>query len=157
RTPCRLRAGRSLSGVTRRKTTPQQQALETIMSCFTKLFSRAVESPRRPGKRTRLGVEQLDDRLNPSPGITYSAMEIPGQGVFVHASTGAWQHPTTMDASEIAANDSGQVAMEIQGRGVFVYNAANGAWQHPTTTNASELDIDEAGQVAMEIPNQGVF
>src|SRR5205823_6010213 len=109
-----------------------------------------------PRRRCRLSVEQLEDRLAPSAGnLTYAVMEIPQQGVFLHSSLGAWEHLTTADASQLAVNGSGDVAMQIAGQGVSLYHEATHSWQYPTSANASSLDLDDQGNLAMEIQGQG--
>src|SRR5262245_7601861 len=78
--------------------------------------------------RSRLSLEQLDERITPST-TSFTAMEVPGQGVWEYSSTGGWQHPTTLNASALAVNATGKMAMEIQGQGVWVYDYNSHGWQ----------------------------
>jgi hypothetical protein len=109
-----------------------------------------------------LAPEELEGRNVPS----CLAAEFPGQGVWMY-SAGAWTQLTAANASQVAADDVGDVVGEFPGQGVWLFSG--GAWQQITANNASSLDIGYSSgisshespyriiSVVAQFPGQGLW
>jgi hypothetical protein len=82
----------------------------------------------RSGRPT---LEALEDRTVPTMSAAF-----PGQGVWVYDD--GWRQLTAANASQVAADNNGDVVAEIPGQGVWLYN---GNWQQITANNAAGLDM----------------
>jgi len=117
--------------------------------------------------RAILQLEVLESRDTPSvapvgmasphtASVSYQAIDIPGQGVFLYSSaTGMWQNITQSQATSLSVDANGDVVGEFPNYfGVWLYtNSATPTWTNLTQSDASDIEISQNGIVVGEFPS----
>lgn len=85
----------------------------------------------------------------------YTVADIPGYGVYLYNNNAnGWTHLTSVDASALAVDSSGDVVGDFYNYGV--YENSGGGWYQLTRAVASQIAINSRGQVFVELPGYGV-
>jgi hypothetical protein len=128
------------------------------MKWLRRLFAPAVRPRPSTPRRTRPTLEALGDRQVPSQFVV--AAELPGKGVyrFFYDDRGSFsaQRLTPLNATQVAADDDGDVAAAFPNQGVWRYRDLTG-WQQLTASNVTQLAMAGGGAVVVENPGYGVW
>jgi hypothetical protein len=114
------------------------------------LFSHNFRRRMSPAPNARPRLEELEGRDVPS----YLEAEFPGYGVWRCQDNGTWQQLTTADATQVAADRTGNVVGQFPGHGIWLYSNSTKNWQQINTLDSSTLAI---GEYYFEIWQRGTY
>lgn len=132
------------------------------MSLLSRIFVKDTRDsqPEAPG-RSRLGIEQLEDRVTPTALVAGTANGLFRYNANPNYGTVGWGQLNTVPPTAVAITEFdnqgnyGVVAASFAGFGTYLWNARTG-WQEISTSVATQLDIEGAFLVA-NFPGNGVW